>query len=95
MSDRTVFLVYGRDCYEYPYGPIKAFTSEADALALLDEIDAYQKTKPEYPSDDSSDEEFNAWDAKFAQWRVSHPAGDAWGHDGFNVMPLQLVEATP
>ena len=35
MSNRTVFLVYGFDCYEYPYDPIKAFASEAAANVLL------------------------------------------------------------
>lgn len=93
MTERTIFLAYGYDHYEYPYDPIKAFASEADARTFVDEIDAYQKTKPEYPGDKSSDEEFNLWDAKLAQWRESHPASDACHHDGFDVMPLQLVES--
>jgi hypothetical protein len=93
MNDRTVYLVYGFDCYEYPYNPIKAFSSKADADALLGEIAAYQEQKPEYPSDNASDEEYDAWNAQLAQWKDSHPAGDAYGHDGFDVMPLPLVEA--
>ncbi|WP_136259408.1 hypothetical protein [Rhodanobacter lindaniclasticus] len=96
MSERTVFLVYGFDCYEYPYDPIKAFASEADAQALLAEIAAYQTIKPAYPGDSASDEEFDAWEKAYDEWRSAHPAGDANGHDGFNVMPLQLDEgATP
>lgn len=93
MSEKTVFLVFGFDYYEYPYNPIKAFVTEADAQALLAEITAYQAIKPAYPDDSASDEEFDAWEKAYAEWRSAHPAGDANGHDGFNVMPLQLEDA--
>ena len=93
MGDQTVFLVYGFDNYEYPCRPIKAFVSEADAQALLDEIAAYQSIKPAYPHDRASDEEYDAWEKADAEWRGAHPAGNAEGHDGFNVMPLVLAEA--
>jgi hypothetical protein len=42
MSERTVFLVYGYDRYEYPYNPIKAFADEAEARALLARISAHR-----------------------------------------------------
>jgi len=95
MSERTIFLVYGFDAYEYPCRPIKAFASEADAKELLDEITAYQATKPEYPGRSASDEQYDAWDKACVQWRSTHPAGDAEGHDDYDVMPLVLVESQP
>ena len=61
MAERTVFLVYGLDCYEYPYDPIKAFVSEADAQALLAEIAAYQTSKPECPDDDEEYDPDDDW----------------------------------
>lgn len=94
MSERTVFLVYGYDCYEYPYNPIRAFAEEADARALLARISAHQAERPDYPSDGATDDEYEAWNTRFAQWRAAHPAEHTYSHDGFDVMPLQLVEAT-
>ena len=95
MTERTVFLVYGSDYSEYPCNPIKAFVSEADAQALLAEIAAYQSLKPAYPDDSASDEECDASEAAYVEWRSAHPAGNAEGHDDYNVMPLVLVEPTP
>ena len=94
MAERTVFLVYGFDDYEYPCHPIKAFVSEADAQALLAEIVAYQAKKPAV-TDGSSDAELDAWEKALAEWRGAHPSGDAEWRDGFSVMPLVLVEPTP
>lgn len=93
MGVRTVFLVYGFDCYEFPYDPIKAFASEAEAQALLAEISAYQGMKPEFPGCDAPDEEFDAWKKANDEWSGAHPAGDACLHDGFNFMPLVLMES--
>ena len=93
MSNRTVFLVYGFDCYEYPYDPIKAFASKAAANVLLAEIAAHESTRPQTLGDEWTDEEYDTWEKQHAQWRAAHPAGEAWGHDGFNVMPLELMEA--
>lgn len=95
MSERTVFLVYGFDAYEYPCNPIKAFASEADAKELLDEITAYQATKPERPGWSASDEQYDTWDKARVQWRSTHPAGEAEIYDDYNVMPLALVESQP
>jgi hypothetical protein len=92
MSERTVFLVYGFDYYEYPYHPIKAFDSEARARALLSGIAAHQDAKPPYPGNDASDEEFDAWDKQMTRWRDGHPAGDASSFDGFAVMPLPMED---
>lgn len=93
MSDRTAYLVYGFDCYEYPCAPIKAFASESNARALLDEINAYQKGRPECPSDIDPDEDFDAWQSEFETWREAHPAGDMYGRDGFDVMPIPFKDS--
>lgn len=93
MSEKTVFLVYGYDDYEYPYNPIKAFSSEADARALLKKISDYQETRPQMPPDECSDDEHDAWWQQFQQWREGHPAMHANGHDGFDVMPLPFSGA--
>jgi hypothetical protein len=93
MSNRTVFLVYGFDCYEYPYDPIKAFASKAAANVLLAEIAAHESTKPQTPGNECTDEEFDTWEKQHTQWCAAHPAGEAWIHDGFNVIPLEFVEA--
>jgi hypothetical protein len=94
VAERTVFLVYGYDYYEYPYNPIKAFADESAAKALLAEISAYQDGRPQYPSGDATDEEYEAFNESYERWCGSHPAKHAYGHDGFDVMPLELEDPT-
>jgi hypothetical protein len=92
MSERTVFLVYGYDNYEYPCNPIKAFSSEDEARKLLAEINAYAESRPPYPSYESTDGEYDAWTEKMSAWRDSHPASYASSHDGFAVMDLTFQD---
>lgn len=92
MTTRTIFLVYGYDAYEYPYDPIKAFSSEDDAMAFLQVISDYQKRKPESPSGEASEGENEAWWNSYVAWTEAHPAKDSDHHDGFDVMELDLEE---
>lgn len=91
---RTIYLVYGWDCYEYPCSPIKTFASESEAGEFVRKIDNYQNTRPSYPADDAPYEEFEAAQLLMDAWIDNHPAKNHHWREGFSVMQLELKETT-
>ena len=97
--ERTIYLAFSYMDYENPCDPIKAFASEDDAKAFVEQCRAYQETRPNCPVDwmqdltDEQEAEFNTWrDTVEEPWEKAHPGGDfAWHRDGFGVMPIQLI----
>lgn len=91
----TAYLAYGWDNYEYPCAPIKVFWRKEDAEKFIAALDAYQLTRPQWPHDDASEEEFEAFDAEFEAWKKGHPAAEFEHRDGFSVMPIEIEETQP
>lgn len=99
MSERTIYLAYSYMHYEDPCEPIKAFDSEADAKAFVEQCRAYQATRPDCPVDwmqdltDEQEAEFNKWYAEVEEpWKKAHPGGPhAYSREGFDVMPIPMV----
>lgn len=99
MSEQTIYLAYSYMDYENPCDPIKAFASEADAKAFVEQCLAYQETRPDCPVDwmqdltDEQEAELNKWDEEVEQpWKDAHPGGAfAYSRSGFGVMQIQLV----
>lgn len=98
MRERPIYLAFSYMDYENPCDPIKAFESEDEANAFVEQCRAYQATRPDCPVDwmqdltDEQEAEFNTWsDAVEELWRKAHPGGEsAWLRDGFGVMTIPM-----
>lgn len=89
----AVFLILSCTNYE-GCTAIRAYESEADAIAFVDACVAYKATRPPEPEADldAAPAAWDRWFRKLAKCEKKHPAGA--DDDEFQVQKLELIPGT-
>lgn len=83
----TIFVVEAGVDYEGS-SPIRAFAERYDADEFARECTEYQATRPQWPSDDLSEERIQKWSEADKAWCAAHPGGDVGSPDYFTVVEV-------
>lgn len=92
-EDKNCFLVISETDYE-GFVVLKGFGCEVAANAFISELEAYERTKPEWPARDASDAEHGRFNKDRKDWLNGHPGGeDASGGDRFRIKVVPFIPA--